>query len=123
MTSQLTEWIPPQSKVNSVYQSNSEKGIRKLCCEHKLIELHKHVSFQRIFVQDLMTGICREWEEWNQVDGETSEAKEDPPVCNPLLNEVEIHRMAFLENIDVLFAEHKVEEALEALDTEEKSFS
>ncbi|KAF6172284.1 hypothetical protein GIB67_024906, partial [Kingdonia uniflora] len=91
--------------------------------EHELIELHKHVSSQRILVQDLMTGVCRELEEWNQVYGETSEAKEDPPVCDPLLNEVEIHRMAFLENIDVLLAEHKVEEALEALDAEEKSSS
>ncbi|KAF6167485.1 hypothetical protein GIB67_031686 [Kingdonia uniflora] len=139
------EWITPQSKVNSVYQSNSEKGIRKLCyefldlkdamenlcgnsqskylafqriseevaeMEHELIELHKHVSSQKILVQDLMTSVCHELEEWNRVDGETTEVEEDPPVCDPLLNEVEIHRMAFLENIDVLFAEHKVEEAL-----------
>ncbi|KAF6146385.1 hypothetical protein GIB67_020479 [Kingdonia uniflora] len=150
------EWITPLSKMNSVYQSKSEKGIRKLCCElldlkdamenlcgnsqskylafqrvsievaemeHELIELHKHVSSQRIFVQDLMTGVCRELEEWNRVDGKTSEVEEDPLVCDPLLNEFEIHRMAFLENIDVLFAEHKVEEALEALDAEEKSSS
>ncbi|KAF6159218.1 hypothetical protein GIB67_031989 [Kingdonia uniflora] len=91
--------------------------------EHQLIELHKHVSSQRILDQDLMTGVCRELEEWNRVDGETSKVEEDPPVCDPLLNEVEIHKMAFLVNIDVLFDEHKVEEALEALDAEGKSSS
>ncbi|KAF6174527.1 hypothetical protein GIB67_004721 [Kingdonia uniflora] len=70
-----------------------------------------------------MTGVCRELEEWNRVNGETSEVEEDPLVCDPLLNEAEIHRMAFLEIIDVLFAEHKVEEALVGLDAEEKSSS
>ncbi|KAF6140290.1 hypothetical protein GIB67_000338 [Kingdonia uniflora] len=150
------EWITPQSKVNFVYQSNSEKGIKILCCElldlkdtvenfygnsqskylafqrileeiakmeHELIEFHKHASSQRIIVQDLMIGVCRELEEWSQIDGETSKAEEDPPVCDPLLNEVEIHRMAFLENIDVLLAEHKMEEALMALEVDEKSSS
>ncbi|KAF6169278.1 hypothetical protein GIB67_013708 [Kingdonia uniflora] len=91
--------------------------------KNELIEFHKHLSSQRIIVQDLMIGVCRELEEWNQIDDETSEAEEDPPVCDPLLNEVEIYRMAFLENIDLLLAEHKVEEGLMALDADEKSSS
>ncbi|RYR14100.1 hypothetical protein Ahy_B04g070744 isoform B [Arachis hypogaea] len=115
------ESIIPQSKVDSLYQSHTEKGIRKLCCElldlkdavenlcgnmhskflaflriseeavevkHELIELQKHISAQGILVQDLMTGVCRELEEWN---------------------------------LDVLLAEHKFEEALDALDAEERN--
>ncbi|KAF8413435.1 hypothetical protein HHK36_001418 [Tetracentron sinense] len=36
-------------------------------------------------------------------------------------NEIEDHKTTFLENIDVLLAEHKVEEAVEALDIEKRS--
>ncbi|KAF8412718.1 hypothetical protein HHK36_000687 [Tetracentron sinense] len=149
------EWITPQSKINSIYQSNTEKGIRKLCCElldlkdavenlcgnmhskylaflriseevvemeHELIELQKHVSAQGILVQDLMSGVCRELEEWNQANSDTQEANSDT-LCDlqdPLPNDIEDHKI-FFENIDVLLAEHKVEEAVEALDAEEKS--
>ncbi|XP_026384682.1 exocyst complex component EXO84C-like isoform X2 [Papaver somniferum] len=151
------EWITPQSKINSIYQSNAEKGIRKLCCElldlkdavenlcgnmhtkyqaflriseevgemeHELIELQKHVSAQGILVQDLMTGVCRELEEWNQDNSETLQAEEDAQGNEHqdlLVNEVDYHKMTFLENVDVLLAEHKVDEALDALDAEERS--
>uniref|UniRef100_A0A7C8YXS6 Exocyst component Exo84 C-terminal domain-containing protein n=1 Tax=Opuntia streptacantha TaxID=393608 RepID=A0A7C8YXS6_OPUST len=52
------EGITPQSKINSLYQSNTEKGIRKLCCE--LLDLKdavenlcgntraKHLAFLRL---------------------------------------------------------------------------
>ncbi|KAI3856874.1 hypothetical protein MKX03_036180 [Papaver bracteatum] len=151
------EWITPQSKINSIYQSNAEKGIRKLCCElldlkdavenlcgnmhtkyqaflriseevgemeHELIELQKHVSAQGILVQDLMTGVCRELEEWNQDNSETLQAEEDAQGSEHqdlLVNETDYHKMTFLENVDVLLAEHKVDEALDALEAEERS--
>ncbi|KAF8390921.1 hypothetical protein HHK36_023220 [Tetracentron sinense] len=125
------EWITPQSKIDSIYQSNSEKNYT-MCriseevaeMEHELIELQKHVSAQGILVQDLMTGVCRELEEWNQANRDTHETQPDPQICelqDPLPNEIEDHKTTFLENIDVLLAEHKVEEAVDALDTEERS--
>lgn len=88
--------------------------------EHELIELQKHVSAQGILVQDLMTGVCHELEEWNQDNNETPE-EEDHEHQDLLINEVENHKMTFLENVDVLLAEHKVEEALDAMEAEEKS--
>lgn len=152
------ESIIPQSKVDSLYQSHTEKGIRKLCCElldlkdavenlrgnmqtkylaflriseeakemqYELIELRKHISAQGILVQDLMTGVSRELEEWSQSGGnlDTQEPTQDPESVeleDPTPIEVDDHKI-FLENIDVLLAEHKVEEALEALDAEEKN--
>ncbi|CAN6455396.1 unnamed protein product [Victoria cruziana] len=36
------EWVTPQSKINSIYQSITEKGIRKLCTE--LLELKDAVD-------------------------------------------------------------------------------
>ncbi|KAL4614617.1 hypothetical protein ACB092_07G066400 [Castanea dentata] len=151
------ERIIPQSKVDSLYQSHTEKGIRKLCCElldlkdavenlcgnmqtkylaflriseeavemeHELIELQKHISSQGILVQDLMTGLCRELEEWKQSNGDNHEPQQDPEISelqNPLPSERDDEKMIFLEHIDVLLAEHKVEEALEALDAEERN--
>lgn len=153
------EWITPQSKINSIYQSNTEKGIRKLCTElidlkdaveslcgnmqskflaflriseeviemeHELTELQKHISAQRILVQDLMSGVCRELEEWNQAtDSETNEADKHQVVefQDLLPNEIEEHKITFLEKIDILLAEHKMDEALLALDEEEKRSS
>ncbi|XP_010276150.1 PREDICTED: exocyst complex component EXO84C [Nelumbo nucifera] len=153
------EWITPQSKVDAVYQSNTEKGIRKLCCElldlkdavenlcgnmhskylaflriseevvemeHELIELQKHISAQGILVQDLMSGVCRELEEWNHANADSDAAEQNSQICetqDSLLAETEDKKLIFFENIDVLLAEHKVEEALEALDAEEKSSS
>lgn len=91
--------------------------------EHELIELRKNVSAQGILVQDLLTGVCCEVEEWNQSAADIHEVQQDPDNCefqDPLPNEVDDHN-TFLENIDVLLAEHKVEEALEALVDEERN--
>lgn len=151
------ESIIPQTKVDSLYQSHTEKGIRKLCCElldlkdavenlcgnmhskflaflriseeavevkHELIELQKHISAQGILVQDLMTGVCRELEEWNQSSNDVAEIQHEPELpelVEHLPNERNDQKILFLENIDVLVAEHKFEEALEALDAEEKT--
>lgn len=150
------ESIIPQSKVDSLYQSHTEKGIRKLCCElldlkdavenvcgnmhskflaflriseeavevkHELIELQKHISAQGILVQDLMTGVCHELDEWNQSSNDVSEIQHEPEISElePLPNEINDKKTIFLENFDVLVAEHKFEEALEALDAEERN--
>ncbi|MBA0839582.1 hypothetical protein Goarm_005291 [Gossypium armourianum] len=158
------ESITPQSKIDSVHQSHTEKGIRKLCCElldlkdavenlcgnrrtkylaflskfdcngncrmseevvemeHELVELRKHISSQGIIVQDLMTGVCRELEESNQENADTNDTLLDPKV-DDVQEEMDDPKKKFLEKIDVLLAEHKVEEALEALEAEEKNFS
>lgn len=151
------ESVTPQSKIDTIYQSKTEKGIRKLCfelldlkdavenlcgntrtkylaflrlseevveVEHELNELRKHISAQGILVQDLMSGVCRELDEFNGSSGDIQEAEQNLENCElevPLLNEAEGHERMFLENVDVLLAEHKVEEALEVLDTEERS--
>ncbi|KAI8524713.1 hypothetical protein RHMOL_Rhmol13G0169800 [Rhododendron molle] len=151
------ESVTPQSEIDTIYQSNTEKGIRKLCfelldlkdavenlcgntrtkylaflrlseevveTEHELNDLRKLISAQGILVHDLMSGVCRELDEWNQVIGdirETEQNQENSKLEDPLPNEAEDHKRIFLENVDVLLAEHKVEEALEALDVEETS--
>ncbi|XAR59396.1 hypothetical protein NMG60_11015222 [Bertholletia excelsa] len=151
------ESVTPQSKIDTIYQSKTEKGIRKLCfelldlkdavenlcgnrhtkyfaflrlseevveTEHELNELRKHISAHGILVQDLMTGVCRELDEWNKATGdiqETDQNLENFELEGPFPNEAKGHQRIFLENVDVLLAEHKVEEALEALDAEEKS--
>ncbi|CAK8577373.1 unnamed protein product [Lathyrus sativus] len=150
------ESIIPQSKVDSLYQSQTEKGIRKLCCElldlkdavenlcgnmhskylaflriseeavevkHELIDLQKHISAQGILVQDLMTGVCHELDKWNQSSKDVDEIQDEPELLEPLFNEGNDQKTLFLEKIDVLLAEHKFEEALEALDAEEKNFA
>ncbi|KAL5773444.1 hypothetical protein ACOSP7_013030 [Xanthoceras sorbifolium] len=150
------ETITPQSNIDSLYQSNTEKGIRRLCCElmdlkdavenlcgnmstkylaflriseevvemeHELMELQKHISAERILVQDLTTGVCRELEEWTRADGNIDESQQELQITepqDPFPNEIDNHEMIFLEKIDVLLAEHKVEEAVEALDAEER---
>ncbi|KAE7995972.1 hypothetical protein FH972_000724 [Carpinus fangiana] len=94
--------------------------------EHELIELRKHISAQRILVQDLMTGVCRELEEWKQSNGDSHEAQQDPEISElqePLPSKTDDKKMIFLDNIDILLAEHKIEEALEALDAEERNSS
>lgn len=88
--------------------------------EHELVELRKHISAQGILVQDLMTGVCHQLEEWNQ---STTEVQPDPEIGelqDPLPIETDDQKIV-LEKIDVLLAEHKVEEALEALDSEERN--
>lgn len=152
------ESITPQSKIDSIYQSHTEKGIRKLCCElldlkdavenlcgnmrtkylaflrlseevvemeHELMELRKHISAQGILVQDLMTGVCRQLEELSVANGNIDQSLSDPQnseLEDPLPNEIDERKMIFLEKIDVLLAEHMVEEAIEVLDAEEKNF-
>lgn len=93
--------------------------------EHELIELRKHISAQGILVQDLMTGVCRELEGFNQSSGDSNDSLQDFEVselkdCLP--NEFDDQKMIFLEKIDILLAEHRIEEALEAFDVEEKNF-
>ncbi|KAM1123053.1 hypothetical protein ACFX13_004580 [Malus domestica] len=154
------ESITSQSKVDSLYQSHTEKdrellsqGIRKLCCElldlkdavenlcgnmrtkylaflriseeavemeHELVELQKHISTQGILVQDLMTGVCHQLEEWNRSSSEVQPNPDNHELQEPLPIETD-HDKIFLEKVDVLLAEHKVEEALEALDAEERN--
>ncbi|GLU22597.1 hypothetical protein SLE2022_386610 [Rubroshorea leprosula] len=151
------ESITPQTKIDSIYQSNTEKGIRKLCCEllnlkdavenlcgdaqakylaflrvseeviemeHELVELRKHISAQGILVRNLITGVCRELEEWNQANADNGEAQPFPEISeveDSLPREAEDPMMIFLEKIDVLLAEHKVEEAIDAFDAEERN--
>ncbi|GAU47292.1 hypothetical protein TSUD_94810 [Trifolium subterraneum] len=151
------ERIIPQSKVDSLYQSQTEKGIRKLCCElldlkdavenlcgnmhskflaflriseeavevkHELIDLQKHISAQGILVQDLMTGVCHELDKWNQSSNDVDEIQHEPELpelLEPLSNGKNDQKTLLLENIDVLLAEHKFEEALEALDAVERN--
>ncbi|KAA3478099.1 exocyst complex component EXO84C [Gossypium australe] len=90
--------------------------------EHELVELRKHISSQGIIVQDLMTGVCRELEEWNQENADTNDTPLDPKV-DDVQEEMDDPKKKFLEKIDVLLAEHKVEEALEALEAEERNLS
>lgn len=71
-----------------------------------------------------MTGVCHELDEWNQSSndvGETHDEPELPELLEPLPNERNDQKTLFLENIDVLLAEHKFKEALEALDAEERN--
>ncbi|XP_016460553.1 exocyst complex component EXO84C [Nicotiana tabacum] len=151
------ESVTPQSKIDSIYQSKTEKGIRKICfelldlkdavenlcgntrtkclaflrlseevveTEHELNELRKHISAQGILVQDLMNGVCRELDEWSRASGDVQEANESlqsSDYGDTLMNAMEDENVLFLENIDVLLAEHKIEEAIEAIDAKERS--
>ncbi|KAL2938073.1 Exocyst complex component EXO84C [Bienertia sinuspersici] len=149
------EGIIPQSKINSIYQTDTEKGIRRLCCElldlkdsvenlcgntrakylaflrlpeevvemeHELMELRKHISAQGILVQDLESGVFHELDELVKV-GEQEDVIElqtcelDDLPCK-YINDA---KRIFLEKIDILLAEHQLQDALEALDVEEKS--
>ncbi|KAI3891850.1 hypothetical protein MKW92_010558 [Papaver armeniacum] len=86
--------------------------------EHELIELQKHVPARGILVQDLMTVFCRELEEWNQDNSETLQAEEDAQGCEHqdlLVNEMDYHKMAFLENVDALEAEERSSPELNGL--------
>lgn len=89
--------------------------------EHELNDLRKNISAQGILVQDLMSGVCRELEEWTQVCDATEEAEESPQTNEHEATEETDYRMIFLEKIDVLLAEHKMDEVIELIDAEEKS--
>ncbi|KAL5197512.1 hypothetical protein ABZP36_001024 [Zizania latifolia] len=151
------EWITPQSSIRAAYQSQTEKGIRKICsellelkdaienlcgnmqskyhaflrisdevveAEQELIELQKHVSAQGILVQDLMSGVCRELEMWQKYcKDEHVEEKDLETELNEILSyDAQDSKVSFLDKIDILLAEHKTEEALLALETEEKKY-
>lgn len=150
------ESVTPQSKIDTIYQSKTEKGIRKICfelldlkdavenlcgntrtkyaaflrlceesveMEHELSDLRKNISAHGILLQDLMTGVCREIDQWTQVSSDTQETEESHSNSEPENafsdREADI-RMLFLEKIDVLLAEHKMDEVIELIDTEEK---
>lgn len=151
------EWITPQSSIHSIYQSDTEKGIRRVCSEllglkdavenlsgdmhtkyraflrisdeavemkQELIMLHKHVSTQRILVKDLMSGVCQELDVWNKCNSHDSEAEKDLELSEieEMLNgKMEYPDVSLFEKLDILLAEHKIDEALLAIDTEEKS--
>ncbi|XP_027086981.2 exocyst complex component EXO84C-like isoform X1 [Coffea arabica] len=151
------ESVTPQHKIDTIYQSNTEKGIRKICfelldlkdavenlcgnmrtkysaflrlceevveTEHELNDLRKHISAHGILLQDLMTGVARELEEWTHVNDDIQEVEYRPQVLeldNTFSTEEVDQRMVFLENIDVLLAEHKMDEVIEAIDAEERS--
>ncbi|KAL2514195.1 Exocyst complex component EXO84C [Forsythia ovata] len=83
------ESVTPQSKIDTIYQSKTKKGIMKICFE--LLDLKDADSIQACEINDMVS------------------------------TEVEDQRMQFLEHIDVLLAEHKIEEAIEVIDTEERS--
>ncbi|CAM8934285.1 hypothetical protein QQ045_013910 [Rhodiola kirilowii] len=151
------ESITPLAKIDSVYQSNAEKGIRKICCElldlkdavealcsnmrtkylaflrlseetremkHELVELQKHVSSQRILVQDLMSGVCHDLEEWHVADAVIDDdGKADIVVYDTPSIKDRDRNMTFLENIDAFLAEHEVDKAIEALENEERNSS
>ncbi|KAL6856043.1 hypothetical protein ACP4OV_018845 [Aristida adscensionis] len=149
------EWITPQSSINAVYQSETEKGIRKICsellelkdaienlcgnmqskylaflriseevveAEQELIELQKHVSAQGILVQDLMSGVCRELDIWHKSTKEevTTEKDFQAELDEILSVDSPDPKAIFLDKLDVLLAEHKMEEAVLALEAEEK---
>lgn len=151
------EWITPQSSIRAAYQSQTEKGIRKICsellelkdaienlcgnmqskyhaflriseevveAEQELIELQKHVSAQGMLVQDLMSGVCRELEMWQKYSKEEHVVEKD---FESELNEIlsvgtQDPKVIFLDRLDILLAEHKIEEALLALEAEEKKY-
>ncbi|XP_038711645.1 exocyst complex component EXO84C isoform X2 [Tripterygium wilfordii] len=100
--------------------------------DHELVELRKHISAQGILVQDLMTGVCREIEEWSrntdnsdkEANDNNDNAQQDVQIFelqHPSPNGIDDQKELFLEKIDVLLAEHKVEEALELIDAEERN--
>ncbi|KAJ1291494.1 hypothetical protein BS78_02G319300 [Paspalum vaginatum] len=150
------EWITPQSSINAAYQSQTEKGIRKICsellelkdaienlsgnmqpkylaflrisdevveAEQELIELQKHVSSQGILVQDLMSGVCRELDVWHKSCKEDVAEKDFQAELDEILSDdTQDPKVIFLDKLDILLAEHKTEEALLTLETEEKKY-
>ncbi|KAK6264415.1 hypothetical protein QQP08_019044 [Theobroma cacao] len=112
------ESITPQF-INLTLKRISEEVVEM---EHELIELRKHISSQGILVQDLMTGVCCELDGWNWANADMNDTPPDPEISevqDPLANKMDDHKKIFLEKIDVLLAEHEVEEAQEALEAEE----
>ncbi|CAH9097708.1 unnamed protein product [Cuscuta europaea] len=154
----LIESVTPQSKIDTIYQSATEKGIRKISFEllelkdavenicgnartkclaflrlseevvetnHELNELRKYISSHGVLVQDLVNGACHELDLWSRAISDVSETQESSQSCDSTddysISASEAVHLSFLESIDILLAEHKIEEAIEAIDAEEKS--
>lgn len=151
------ESVTPQSKIDTVYQSKTEKGIRKICFElldlkdavenlcsntrtkylaflrlsdevvemrHELNELDNHISAHKNLLRDLMSGVSQELEDWRRTGGDAMEAVDNSDtheIENIFSSEVEDQRVQFLEHVDVLLAEHRIEEAIDAIDAEERN--
>jgi exocyst complex component 8 len=92
--------------------------------EQELIELQKHVSAQGILVQDLMSGVCRELDIWHKSSKEETVKEKDfqTELDEILSDDTQDPKVIFLDKLDVLLAEHKIEEALLALEAEEKKY-
>jgi hypothetical protein len=92
--------------------------------EQELIELQKHVSAQGILVQDLMSGVCRELDVWFKSNKEEDVKEKDfqTELDEILSDDTQDPKAIFLDKLDALLAEHKMEEALLALEAEEKKY-
>ncbi|KAJ0080997.1 hypothetical protein Patl1_11825 [Pistacia atlantica] len=122
------ESITPQSKIDSVFQSHTEKGIRRVCCE--LLDLRDAVENLCGNVRTKYLAFLRISEEVVEMKHELRELRKH--ISGRLGNfgtsralakeEIDDHKMIFLDKFDVLLAEHKVEEALEVLDAEERNY-
>lgn len=93
--------------------------------EHELVELQKHITAQGIIVQDLMSGVCRELGTCTLSSNTDTQCDEsgvqDSVVQNLLPDSLDERQVEFLERIDLLLAEHKVEEAIISIEEEEKN--
>lgn len=96
--------------------------------EHELNELRKNISGQGILVQDLLSGVYHELGEWSRANPDLLNAeklKKDNEVDILFSNKTEDEMKLHLENIDISLAEHKIKEAIvavEAIETEEKKY-
>ncbi|KAJ6688548.1 EXOCYST COMPLEX COMPONENT 8 [Salix koriyanagi] len=114
----------PQSKIDSLYQSNTEKGIRKVCCE--LLDLKDAVENLCGDMQTKYLAFLRMSEEVVEMEHELVELRKHISAQGILVQDLmtgDNRKAIFLENFDVLLADHKVEEAIEALEAEERKLS
>lgn len=91
---------------------------------HELNELDNHISAHKNLVRDLVSGVSQELEDWRRAGGDVLEADDNSDTLeieNIFSSEVEDQRVQFLEHVDVLLAEHKIEEAIDAIDVEERN--
>ncbi|OWM88951.1 hypothetical protein CDL15_Pgr020905 [Punica granatum] len=73
-----------------------------------------------------MIGVCSQLDEWNKCnrrEHEGEKKQESSEDRDSVPNETEDSKMMVLETIDILLAEHRVEEAVEAIIAEEKNSS
>lgn len=91
--------------------------------KHELKELNNHISAHKNLLRDLMSGVSQELDDWRQagvgvLNNDYSETRESENIFSP---DVEDQRVQFLEHVDVLLAEHKIEEAIDVIDAEERN--